>query len=177
MSVTFGLPVMRIKYRGMFDYDNLMRTMRQWIIDSGYEFLETSYKHKVPSPAGYDQMISWKGWRKVTGYVKYNLYVFFHLWDIKDLEVIKDNKKQQMWSARVLIEISGDVELDWSNYFERGNSKFLLGLRDWINKYFMFNKIMGGWSDEHYYRMYKLHLVTKQALGMTTLSDSSRYRY
>lgn len=177
MPVPFPLPDIRVKYRGVFDYDNLMHSMRQWIVDSGYEFEELQYKHKVPSPAGYEQEIRWRAWRKVTGYVRYSIFIFFHIWDIKDLDVIKDNKKVKMWSGRVMIEINGLVELDWAGYFEKGNSKFLLGLRDWIHKFFMFNKIMGGYTDEHYYRMYKLHLVAKQALGMTTITDSSRYRY
>ena len=151
--------------------------MRQWIIDSGYEFQEMQYKHKVPDPAGYEQELRWYGWRKVTGYVKYNIHVYFHLWEIKDVELVKQGRKKRMWNARVLIEIKGDVETDWNNYFERANSKFLIGLREWINKYLLFNKIMSSWTDEHYYRIYKLHLVAKQALGMTTITDSSRYRY
>ena len=175
MSQRFGLPMARIKYRGVFDYDNLTRAMRQWILDSGYEFQELQYKHKVPSPLGYEQEMRWAAWRKVSGYVKYHINIYFHLWDVKDLEVIKDNHKKRMWSARVLIEIGGDIETDWNNYFENG--KFLLAIRDWINKYMMFNKIMSSWGDEHYYRVYKLHLVAKQALGMTTITDSSRYRY
>ncbi|MFH1054101.1 MAG: hypothetical protein V1740_06805 [Candidatus Woesearchaeota archaeon] len=175
MGTKFPLPIARIKYRGLFDYKELTNNMRRWFIDSNYEFNEGTYKHKVPSPAGYEQELKWKAERKVTGYVLYRIKVYFHIWDIKEVDVVKDSKKKKMWDARVLIEMDGEVELDWNNYFEKG--KFLEGIREWINKYLLFTKIQGGWTDELYYHIYKLHLVTKQSLGMSTPTDSSRYRY
>jgi len=177
MGVKFALPVARIKYRGLFDYPKLLNAMRRWFLDNGYEFQERQIKHKVPSPAGYDQEMLWTGHKKISGYDRFNVRFRFHIWEIKEVDVVKKNKKTMMWNARVQIEMSSDVELDYNNYFERGNSRFLIGLRDWIHKFLLFNKITSGWTDELYYRVYKLHRITKESLGMSTSTDSSRYRY
>src|SRR3989338_8366961 len=111
------IPSNIIKFRGIFDYYGLLKEMQQWVVDSGYEWHENVYKHKVPSPAGAEQEIKWTGNLKVNAYAKYWVNVYFHLWDLKDVEVVKDGKKQMMNSARLQILFSGYVELDYNDVF------------------------------------------------------------
>lgn len=174
-SVESKLPVARIKFKGLFDYDRLMRDVRNWLIENSYEFNENSYKHKIPTPLGYEQEVTWTAWRKVTGYVKYHIHIFFHFYEMNDVEVIKNNQRVKMAQGRFFIELKSRVELDYSDFY--GKNAFLVGLRDWIHRYLIFHKIHGGWEDELYYRVYKLHLVMKESIGMSTLANASRYRY
>ncbi len=166
---------MNIKYRGVFDFDGLYRMMVDWFENQGYEFQETTYKHKVPSPMGAEQELGWFAWRKVNAYVKYWVKISFHIWDMKEVEVIRDGKKKKMLSARMHIEFSGYVELDWQKTFS-GN-KFLVALQDWMNKYVLHKTITGTWEDELYYRIHKLFYLTKQYLNMETVHNASVRRY
>jgi|TARA_Y100000310_G_scaffold311582_1_gene358011 hypothetical protein len=166
---------MTIKYRGVFDMDGLYKTMQAWIEDQGYEFHEQFYKHKVPSPLGQEQEIGWYGWRKMNMYVKFWIYCYFHIWDMKDVEVVKNGEKKKMISARLHVEFRGKVELDWQNMFAGNN--FLVSLQHFLNKYVLHKTITGGWEDEIYYRIHKLFYVTKEYLNMETVHNASEHRY
>ncbi len=166
---------MVIKYRGIFDLDGLYRTMVEWFEYQGYEMNEKAYKHKVPNPAGAEQEISWVCWRKVNAYVKYWMIIYFHIWELKEVEVIKDGKKKKMTSARMKINFDGRVELDWQNMF--AGNRFLVEVQHWMNKYVLHKKITGHWEDELYYRMHKLFYVTKEFLNMETVHNASAHRY
>jgi len=155
-----------IKFKGIFDFHSLMRTMRNWIVNQGYEFHETSVKHKVPSPIGAEQEFEWWGWRKVNSYVKFHIDIYFHLWDLHDVEVVREGKKQKLQSARMQIEMTGRCELDWSNRF--AGSRFLQALADFYDNYVIRKQIDTIYTDQLYYRIYKLQRVAKEFLEFET---------
>ena len=155
-----------VKYQGVFDKDDLMKTMRNWIVNQGYEFHETSVKHKVPSPDGSEQEFAWWGWRKVNSYVKYHIDMFVKYWNLKDVEVVRDGKKQKLQSAKVQIELSGRCELDFSNRF--AGSKVLQFIADFYDNYIIKNEIDTLYTDQLYYRIYKLQGVIKEFLEFET---------
>ena len=169
------LPTTRIKIVGIFDLDKVMRGMQKWIVDQGYEFQENQFKHKVPSPAGAEWEVRWKSWRKVTGYTKFWINIFFHIWDMKEVEVIKDGKKQKLTKARMLIEFYGEVELDYDNKME--GSVLKEALREFYHKFVIKRQIDGGWEDELYYRIYKLHRWVKEWLDFETKANAAAIRY
>ncbi len=175
VSIRRDMPVFGLKYRGVFDMDGLYRAMVAWMEGQKYEFHEQYYKHKVPSPLGAEQEMGWFGKRKVNPYVRFWIYIHFHIWDMKDVEVVRDGKKKKMLSGRMQMEMDGYVELDWQNMFS-GN-KFLVHLQDWMNKYVLFKKITGGWEDELYYRIHKLYYVVKDFLNMESVHNASAHRY
>ena len=159
-----------IKFNGIFDFNGLMQAMRNWIVDQGYEFHETSVKHKVPSPVGAEQEFVWWGWRKVNSYVKYHIDIFFHLWELHDVEVVREGKKEKLQSARMQIEMSGRCELDWSNRF--AGSKFLQALADFYNNYVIRKNIDLVFTDQLYYRIYKLQQLVKEYLEFETKTSA-----
>jgi len=172
--VSSPLHVMKIKFKGLFDFDRLMREVRSWLIENSYEFQEGSYKHKIPTPLGYEQELVWTAERKVTGYVRYKIRIFFHFYEMNDVEVVKDNQRVKMAQGRFFIEMLPTVELDYNNYF---NTPLMISLQDFLHKYIIFHRIHGGYEDELYYRTFKLHLLMKEAIGMTTTTNAARYRY
>lgn len=159
-----------IKFSGIFDMQNFMKTLRSWIVNQGFEFHEKGLKYKVPSPAGAEQEFAWWGWRKVNDYVKYHIDIFFHFWEVHDVEVVKDGKKQKLQSAKVQIEMTARYELDWSNRF--GGSRFLQALADFYDKYIVRKDIETVYEDKLYYRLYRLHQLAKEYLEFETKSNA-----
>ena len=166
MSKTINFRKLRyvpiVKFSGIFDYEQLMKTLRSWIVNQGYEFHETSVKYKVPSPSGSEIEYAWWGWRKVNSYVKYHIDIFFHFWHFHDVEVVRDGKKQKLQSARLQMEISGRVELDWTSRF--GGSKMMQALADFYDNYIIRRDIDTIYGDQLYYRLYKFQRVAKEFL-------------
>jgi len=163
-----------IYYSGVFDYEKLMKTIAGWFGEMGYEFHEDVYKHKVPSPAGSEQEFKLSGWRKVTEYIKFWIRVNAHIWELKEIDVLINGEKKKMAKGKMQMTFKCQYDLDYNNKFNTPATEKLqnfLELRVW-NK-----MITGGWEDELYYRMYKLHQKVKQVLNMSTPTNASRIRY
>jgi hypothetical protein len=159
-----------LKYSGTLDYPGLLKVMRDWIENQGYEFHETSVKHKVPSPVGSEQEFVWWGWRKVNSYIKYHIDVFVHVWDLHDVEVVRQGKKQKLQNLRIQIEFSGRCELDWSNRF--GGSKVFQALADFYDTYIIRKDVDLVYTDQLYYRIYKLQQLAKEFLDFETKENA-----
>ena len=74
-----------LRYRGLFDFDGLYNMMAEYMKANRYWFHEYKYKHKVPSPLGAEQEIFWRGEKKVTDYIQYQIYLDFHLWEMTEV--------------------------------------------------------------------------------------------
>jgi len=167
--------VERLKYTGIIDADKLFKTMYSWYINQGYEFHEKQLKHKVPSPAGAEQEIEWTGWRKINGYVRFWVDVFIHIWEMKDVNVIINGKKEVKQQVKMSIEFSGRVDLDYTNRF--GGSRFLQMLHDWYINYVIKKDIDIIWTDQLYYRILKFYTAVKEFLEMETRTNAAAQRW
>jgi len=170
MSVKVPAPKHIIKYEGIFDYDRLYKIVYHWLSNQGYYVNEPTYKSKPGTAAGTEEEIELRAWRKVNNYVKYWIYVYFHVYDIKPMEIVKEGKKKKVIKARIWIELDAEVELDYNNRFEK--SRFLEALRTFLNNIVLKSKIDVVWTDELYYRMLKLHKVIKEFLEMETKTNA-----
>jgi len=164
----------RIYYTGVFDYQKLMKTIATWYADQGYEFHEEVFKHKVPNPAGSEQEWKLKGWRKVTEYVMYWIHVRGKIWELKEIEVLVDGKKRKMAKGKIQLEFNNEVWLDYNGKF---TSPVAIKIQNFLHKHIWYKQITGGWTDEAYYRMYKLHREIKKCLNMSTPTNASTIRY
>jgi hypothetical protein len=153
-----------IKYRGVFDLQELMKRVNDWMEGDGYTVHEGKYKHKVPDPRGAEEEITFKGWKRVTEYVKYHIKIEFHTYDQKDVEVVKAGAKKHAVQARIEVIMSPTVEFDWQNRFS--GSRFMQGLQDFYHKYIIKGDIQNYHEDALYYRTYKLHRIIKEFLDM-----------
>jgi hypothetical protein len=161
--------VATLKVNGVFDFESVYRAMHDWFVGQKYYFEEILYKHKVPSPAGAEEHIRWKGWRKVTEYVKFNIYVYIIMWDMKEIEVIKNGEKKKLTKARIKIEFNGDCELDYSKQFEK--TPFLKKLGQFYNEFVAKKKIDTVYTDQLYYMILKLYTVAKEQMELETKSN------
>jgi len=171
MSKKVGVRRMVVQKVGIIDLDGLYKTMRRWFYDYKYYFEEPTSRVRPGSAAGVEYEWVWRAWRKINEYTKFNVRVYFYIWDAKDIEVIKDGEKVKLTKCRLMLEIDGDIELDYGNFF--GKSKFGKILFSILNSLvFQEEKILANWWDELYYHLYKLQTIAKEYLDMESKGNA-----
>jgi hypothetical protein len=163
-------PYSIIRFKGVINYDGLFKVIRQWFVDAGYEFHQTALKHKIPSPAGAEQEVKLNGWRKINEYTKFDIALFFKIYDIRDVEVVKEGKKQKLKHIRMNLEITPSVELDYSKRF--GGSRFLQYLHEFYMKYIVKEEISTIAEDQLWYIALKLHNTIKEYLDFEAKTNA-----
>jgi len=164
----------RIVYVGIFDFNKLVKTIATWFAEMGYEFHEDVYKTKVPSPDGSEPEFTFSGWIKINEYVQYWIRLKGHIWELKEIEVMVDGEKKKMARGKVQLILWSEIWLDYNGKF---TSPVAVKIQNFLHKHVWYKQITGGWEDECYYRMYKLHLEIKKCLNMLTTSNASQIRY
>ena len=154
-----------IKYSGVFDYDKLYKGVHDWFSKRKYDFQESTYKHK-PGKAGPEIEISFKGERKETGWIMYKISVDFHIWDLTDVEVTKEGKKQKLNKGRMTILLQMEVVFDYEKRFE--DKPFYIRLYNLIVDKVMYLRLMMGPVDSLYYETTNLQTEIKLLLDMET---------
>lgn len=108
---SFQVPV--IRYKGQFDWQGLYRLVRTWIEENRYKFQEKKYKHK-----GDEVEVDMTGQRKLDEMYRRNVHVHFHIWHLREIEVVEGTKTVKRNTGHVHIEILGGVEIDWQGRFK-----------------------------------------------------------
>ena len=167
MAVAKSIPVhpMQIRFNGIFDWEGLYKMMHDWLVDRYYYVNELPYKHKVPTVAGYEQEIKWRGWRKVNEWMKYEIRVYFHILDMNDVEVVLDGKKKTLVKGRMFIQLQGFVEIDYTG--RRAKTAFGQFLNEFYAKYVIKKTMETRWWEELNYSLLKLQKVIRQYLDMS----------
>ena len=140
-------PATIIKHRGFFNLDKVLKTITDWYKNEDFdeEFNITDYKYKIPSPSGAEYEIRISGKKKVTGYVMYEIRVILWVFDLREVELIKDGEKIKTNEGRIIVEIYPELHLDWQNRF--GGNKFLQRLQEFYHDYIIKYKIKDYWED------------------------------
>jgi len=158
-------PIVNIRYKGVWDMQDLYESMVDWFLRKKYKFYEQLYKHKHPSPFGVERQYTWVAERKETDYVmtKYNIY--YHVYDGKDVEVVlPSGEKKNYTKGRLWIELKVAFISDWEGRF---NEKlFFSHLRDFYNKYILRKSFTQGWGPKNRYEMYELKAMIQRKLKM-----------
>ena len=173
MAYPKKLPVQQliIRYKGLFDFDGLYNLMVRWLKARRYWFKETDYKHKVPGPYGAEKEIYWMAEKKINDYIGYTIKMYTHLFEINDVEVIKDGEKKRLMNARLEIYFDAWVTVDFEKRMER--SKIWAALADVYYKYFLKEDLESIHHDTLYYRLFRLHNLVKEFLDM----EAKGYEY
>ena len=117
----------------------------------------------------------WNAVKKVTGVIKFHLSVYWHLYDRKEVEVIKDGKKKKLTKARIMLEISGKLEIDYSKRW--GGSKFMEGIEDYFLRHIWKKQWDNLYGDELYYTIFKVYTRARELLGMEAQYNRSKDRF
>ena len=153
-----------VRYRGLFDWGGLYLTMADWFKRNRYYLHEEMYKHKVPSPRGAEQELRWIAEISVNEWIKHTIVLDIHLWDMTEVEVVKDGKKKLLTNARLEIVMRGTLTTDWQNKFEK--NKFTRALGQFYDKYVIRRELESVFGDMLVYRMFNLQSHIKKFLDM-----------
>jgi len=159
-----------VRYKGIYDFENLYKVLRQWFFDRKYDFHETRYKDKASSPFGNEVEINMSPWLKLDEFIMYHVDIKTHFWDVKEFEAVVDGKKKLMTEGRFWITFNGWVEFDYNNKFKSSFEKRILKflIKTALKKYFELKYLDGVTYD-----VYELEALIKKNLKM----DSSYNAY
>ena len=157
-----------IKYKGVFDFGALYKMMRAWFEEREFDFDEGRYKHKEKD-IGAEIEIDWHAYRSVTEVFQERFHIHFHMWDIREVEIVKEGKKKKVFKGRLMIEIKGIIDLDYQNQFDGSfvKEKWRNFLVDFIYR----RDIDTIWGDRLWYVAHKLQQRIKLFLQMESHSD------
>lgn len=174
VAIMAGEASVTLFYAGVFDYDGLIKMIANWYNEFGFEFHENTLKHKVPSPDGSEQEIELSGKKKITEYTRYWIKVDGHIWELNEVEVKIGKEIKKMAKGKIRLILSVETELDYNKKFV---SPVARKLQTFLHQHIWYKKISGGWTDENYYIMWKLHTEIKKFLKMSTPHNASDLRY
>jgi hypothetical protein len=172
---TYGTPSVYIRYKGIWDMQDLYQAMVDYFRRRKFKFYERIYKHKHPSPLGVERQYVWRATRKEGEYRQYQIDIYYHTYDAHDVEVVMpDGTKKMLTKGRIWIELKGVMNLDWEKRWE--DSVFYAELKSFFNKHVIRKKMEMLWWDQLWYReMHQLHQLIKEKLKMS--SKGFEYKY
>ena len=152
----------RIKFEGVFDWNELYSMITGWVFSKKFDYYERNNVKKAGT-YGYERELKAEIERDESGYVKHLLVIHIHAYHIEDIEVSENgHKKKKNRTGMMTIELSPSVELDWQSKWDK---KFKKKARDFMHKYIMQGYVQEQ-LDKIYYEMYKLQTKIKEELKM-----------
>ncbi len=161
-----------LRYNGLFDFDGLYATTIDWAKNYGYLWNETIYKHKVPSPRGAKQELTWIMTKNVTEYISYFIIIKIRMWDLTEVVVDIGGRKKALSSARVEMMMDYNVTPDWQKKF-KSNNKWVKKMGDFYKDVIFGKRLDSIYGDQLHYRVLNLHSLLKQYFDM----QSKKYTY
>jgi len=120
---------LKIKWDGIFDFNDLYRKMKFWLEWKGYgneKGLEKSYIERI-KPGGKQVEIKWVGKNEVSSFCDAIIEVTFFAIGIEKAEVEKEGKMIKTKKGVIEIRVTSYLVLDVKNkFFDRIYRKFVL---------------------------------------------------
>ena len=168
----FPVPL-EIRFRGVYDYDNLLPVIRDHFESRDFNVKDTGFKYKAGSgPAGTEADIKVEGERFISHYIKVTLKINGHLWNVNRKESVVNGEKKILTGGKIQLYIECEAELDYRNMFavKKGDKD---ALKNWM-KITLDDNYTGLQGKENYVtgivfiRMLanELHQKIKKYLGM-----------
>jgi hypothetical protein len=149
---------------GTFNLNAMYKEIRAWFGKNKFVPFEGVYKDKTSGYIGRELTDEWKASRKVTGYIRYWIYIEIKAWDIVDVEVQVGDKKVKKQKTRIRIEIKSEIVTDWEERFEE--NAFLRKIRAFYEKYILKKELETKYETELLTLTYDLHARLKNHLEM-----------
>jgi hypothetical protein len=155
-----------VRYKGIFDLDELYKIVHDWLTSRGYEVHEHKYKSIILGAGGKERSFDWNAYRPVTEFVMFWINVHWQVQDVIEVEVVKDGKKQKMHKGRLMVQIQHSVELDWNERlaYKEWHQSIVAFVRNFMYR----KKIDTLWEDKLRFKSYELMNVVKETLDMMT---------
>ncbi len=167
MPITaFNVPVMTLRYSGLFDFDGLYAAVVDWAKHYGYKWHEQVYKHKMPNPKGAEQELEWIIEKKVTEYISFQVNFIIHSWEQTEVEVEVESKRKSLTNAKIYLIMRGTVTYDWQKRFRGGKLAEKLG--KWYAGAVYKKELESIYHDQLYYRLQNLQSILKKYFDLQT---------
>ena len=152
----------RIKFEGVYDWNELYSLITRWFSTKKFDYYENK-NVKKPDTFGHEREFEAHAEREESGYIRHDIDIKIHGYDIEDIEVIVNGeKKHKNKTGMLVIEIFPSVVLDWQ---ENWDKRFKKKARAFFHKY-----IVQGYIYEQlekvYFETYKLHTEIKKELDL-----------
>lgn len=154
---------MIVKHRGFYDQSKVIKAIFDWFKQNDFFFEVKKYKL-----TGLTLKYTFQGDKKVTEYLKWWMKCFLIVFQLEEVEIIKEGKKIKTNHGKFHAEIIGELEIDWQKrYREKG--KFLTLIGDFLREYVLRYKIKDMWEDELALKVEELANVIKKSLGQEVI--------
>ncbi|MEA3329562.1 MAG: hypothetical protein U9Q06_02350 [Nanoarchaeota archaeon] len=120
----------KIKRAGIFDFKETYQFVYRWLTEEDYDVEEEKYQETAKGDTK-DIEIMWVCKKKVSDYFRLNLKLGWRVLGLKKIEVEKDGKRIKMDDGSFEVKITGTLERDYENKWDKNPSmKFLRGIYD-----------------------------------------------
>lgn len=109
---------MQFDYKGLFDLNNLFKTVDAWLFERAYE-KRTNKNFEENTPTG--KFIEWEiaSWFKATDYIRNIIKIRMLFYDLKKVEATRNKEKAKVTQGRVIMYFDGYIEFDYLHYWDR----------------------------------------------------------
>ncbi len=124
----------KIKFKGIFIFEDFYRFCYDWLVDETAILLsEDKYSEKIQQDGKLIEII-WTGYRNVTDYFRFEIRVEFRIIGMTDVEVNEGGKKLKMNKGTIEMKLQGILSKDYKGKFEKNASqKFLRSIYEkWV---------------------------------------------
>jgi len=162
----FGFFQPHIRFRGVWDMQDLYEFMINYFRERKYKFHERVYKHKHPSPFGAERQLVWRAERQMNDVYTFILDVYLHTYDAHDVQVKQKNGEIKTFTkGRLWVEFNGQIRIYPDERWAK--SRFTAGLKGFINNYLKRKKHgWEMWDVVMYGEMQKIVWMTRRRLKM-----------
>ncbi len=120
----------KVKFSGLFDFKDTYQFVHSWVTEEGYSVEEEKYQESIKGDSK-DIEIIWNCKLKISDYFRAVLKLKWRVVGLKKTEAEKDGRRIQMDSGTVEIKISGILERDYQNKWDKSPGlRFLRGIYD-----------------------------------------------
>ncbi len=155
-----------LRYKGVFDINELYKIIHDWLISRGYQVHESKYKSIALQTGGKERSFDWNAHRKVTDFVMYWMNIHFQFQDVMDIEVVKDGQTKKLQRGLVLIRLTPALEVDFAE--RMGRSKFHKTMMSFLMTHMWKKKYDTLWEDKLRFKSYELMNIIKETLSFMT---------
>lgn len=163
-----------IVYQDPFHLKNLYKLIKYWLEDNDYlsgltteKNMEVLYSEQVRLGNVKEYHIWWRTEKNTDeAYFKFKIHVDFLGLGIKDVEVVKNDKKYKMQSGEITINVRGIIVTEANDPEGKWGENFILrNFRHWYKDKWYRAKIEK-FEDDLYEEVYKLQAVIKDYLEL-----------
>lgn len=155
-----------LRYKGVFDLNELYRIVHDWLVSKGFEVHEHKYKSIVLPAGGHERSFDWSCYKKGNEFVMVWINLHFQIQDVHKIEVVKDGEKKILTKGRVFIRAAYDIEMDWNERY--AYSRFHKTILNFMVYFMWAKKIETYWEDKTRFKTYELMNVIKETLDFMT---------